>query len=257
MRTILMAAALSALAPAAAQNGFEVASVRISRLAKAGGEGSTRESVETGPGGLSMRNVSLRSAIRWAYGVKDFQILAPGWMESERYGIVAKAPGAASNDELRLMLRALVAERFKLAMHRETKELPVYALVLSKPVVSKKGTRLAAAKTGGEGTMRVVNGALEFRSMSMAEFADRLPARPFGVDRPVVDHTGLQGAFDFTMKLAENDVELKQSLERREMEHDSSMFTVPLQELGLRLEAQKGPIEILVIRRAEKVPVEN
>ena len=251
MRRILMAV-LVALAPAAAQTSFEVASVRISQFAKAGGEGSTRESVEPGPGGLAMRNVSLRSAIRWAYGVKDFQISAPGWTDSERYDIAAKAAGAVSNEQLRLMLQALLTERFKLALHHETKELPVYALV-----VGKRGTRIEAAKSAGDGVMRVKNGALEFRSMSMAEFAERLSARPFGVERPVVDRTGLEGAFDFTMKLAENDVELKRSLERREMEHDSSMFTAPLQELGLKLEAQKGPIEILVIDRADKVPVEN
>jgi uncharacterized protein (TIGR03435 family) len=251
MRRIL-AAVLIALATAAAQTSFEVASVRISQLAKAGGEGSTRESIEPGPGGLAMRNISLRSAIRWAYGVKDFQISAPGWMDSERYDIAAKAPGAVSNDQLRLMLRALLTERFKLALHRETKELAVYALV-----VGKRGSRLEAAKTEGEGSMRVANGALEFQSMSMAEFAERLSARPFGVERPVVDRTGLQGPFDFRMKLAENDGELKHSLERREIEHDSSMFTAPLEDVGLRLEAQKGPIEILVIDRAEKVPVEN
>jgi len=252
MRIIPMAAALVALAPAAAQSSFEVASVRIGQLAKSGGEGSTRESIEPSPRSLSMRNVSLRTCIRWAYGLKDFQISAPGWLESERYDIVAKAPGVVSNGQLKPMLRALLAERFKLALHRETKELPVYALVLG-----RKGAKLEAAKTEGEGSMRVANGSLEFRSMSMLEFAERLSARPFGVDRPVVNRTGLQGAFNFTMKLAGNDEDLKHSLERREIEHDSSMFTAPLQELGLRLEAQKGPIEILVIDHADRVPVEN
>ena len=91
MRITGIAAALIALTSAAAAS-FEVASVRISQLAKAGGEGSTRESIDPTPGSLSMRNVSLRSAIRWAYSLKDFQISAPGWMKSERYDIVAKAP---------------------------------------------------------------------------------------------------------------------------------------------------------------------
>jgi uncharacterized protein (TIGR03435 family) len=244
--TALLAASL------AAQASFEVASVRSSPIVNRGPKEGERESIEPSAGGLAMRGVSLRSSIRWAYGLQDFQISAPGWLESQRYDIVAKAPGAVSDDELRLMLRALLTERFRLAVHRETRELQVYALA-----VGKKGTPLEAAKTPGEGSMQVDNGALVFRNMTMPEFAVRLAARPFGVDRPVIDRTGLPGAFDFSMKLAANNVELKQSLERRELERDFSMFTAPLEELGFRLKAQKAPVEILVVDHADKVPMEN
>lgn len=251
----ILAAAFLAFLPAAhaqAQPPFEVASVKASQLAKTGGEGSTRESVEISPGSLSMRNVTLGSCIRWAYGMKDFQIAAPGWFTSERYDVIAKASTPVSNDQLRLMLQALLADRFKLALHREMKELPVYALL-----VDSKGTQLQPAKTEVPSSMRPNGGALEFRNMSMPELAERLPARPFGIDRPVIDKTGLSGAFDFTMKLADNAAELKSSLERRESERDPSLFTVPLQQLGLKLEPQKGPVDILVIEHAQKIPVEN
>jgi uncharacterized protein (TIGR03435 family) len=231
---------------------FDVASVKVSQLARNGGEGSSRESVEISPGSLSMSNVTLRSCVRWAYGVDDFQVAAPNWFASERYDVIAKASGTATKDQLRLMLRGLLAERFKLVLHHETKELPVYALL-----VGSRGSKLKTGNTDAPSSMRPNGGALEFRNMSMAELAERLPARPFGIDRPVIDRTGLPGAFDFTMKLANNDAELKSSLERGESERDSSLFTVPLQQLGLKLKPQKGPIDMLVIDDAEKIPIKN
>jgi uncharacterized protein (TIGR03435 family) len=199
-----------------------------------------------------MRNVTLRSSIRWAYGVKDFEVAGPGWLETERYDIMAKASQPVPDSQLRLMLRALLAERFQLTLHRETRDVPVYALL-----VGRKGRKLEASKTEGPASVRPNGGALEFRNITMSDLADRLPARPFGIDRPVIDRTDLAGAFDFTMKLADNDAELKKNLERREADHDPSMFNAPLQDLGLRLEPRKGPVEILVVDHARKVPVEN
>ena len=231
---------------------FEVASVKVNQLAKTGAEGSTRESVEISPGSLSMRNVTLRSCIRWAYGVKEFQIAAPAWLASERYDIVAKASGPVPDDRLRLMLQNLLAARFKLTQHGETKVMPVYALL-----VTGKGTKLQVAKTQAPGSMRPNGGGLEFHNTSMSEFAERLLVRPFGVGRPVVDKTGLAGAYDFTMKLAANGAELKSSLERGEREQDSAFFDAPLKDLGLKLDPQRGPVEILVVDHAEKSPVEN
>jgi len=253
-RLVFAAAWLLAAGGAAAQPGasFEVASVKVSQTAKGGGEGSTRESIETSPGSLSMHNVSLRSAVRWAYGVTDFQISSPGWMSFERYDIAAKASGPVANSELRRMLRTLLASRFQMTLHHDSKNEAVYALV-----VAAGGARLEASKTEASSRITPVGGALEFRNMSMAELAERMPARPFRVDRPVIDRTGLEGAFDFTLKLADNASDLKSSLERREAEQDSSWVIGPLRQLGLRLEAQKGPVEMLVIDHAEKVPGEN
>ena len=133
---------LLAIAPASlafAQPAFEVASVKPNPNAKAGGEGSARETIDSAPGSLTMRNVSLRSCVRWAYGLRDYQLTAPASTAAERYDIVAKATGPAPVNQLRLMLQTLLAERFQLALHRESRELPVFALT-----VAKNGPRLRA-----------------------------------------------------------------------------------------------------------------
>jgi uncharacterized protein (TIGR03435 family) len=251
---VRVAALIVATGLAAAQRApvFEVASVRVSQLAKSGGEGATREGLELSPGSLRMHNISLRSAIRWAYGVMDFQISGPGWLAAERYDIVAKAPDSKGADRMRPMLQALLAERFRMAVHRETKDLPLYALL-----VGKKGPKMEPAKAGGPAAMRPNGGALEFRNTSMPELAERLTTRPFRMDRPVIDQTGLPGAFDFTLKLAGGGAELKSTLEQAELQQDTSLFRGALQDLGLRLEARKGPVEIVVVDRSEKVPLEN
>jgi uncharacterized protein (TIGR03435 family) len=241
-----------------AQAAFEVASVKANASARSGAEGSTREVIESPPGSLTMHNVSLRTCVKWAYGLRDYQLQAPAWLGSERYDIAAKAAGAAAVDQLRLMLQALLAERFKLTAHRETKELTVFALA-----VAKSGPKLRAAKATGrgrelgdaEGSMKPSGGALVFRNYSMAELAERLSARPFNMARPVVDRTGLTGRFDFGMKFSDNDAELKRTMER--MEADQSSFASALNDLGLKLDPQKAPVEILIVDRADKVPTEN
>ena len=255
MKQVMRAAAVVVcVAVAESQVGpaFEVASVKVSQVAARGGEGSTREAIEITPTSLSMRNVTLRSLHWlgiWCQGVSNRRA---GASESNRYDILAKTPDPASGDRLRLMLRALLAERFKLALHREVKELPVYALK-----VADRGHKLEQSKSAAPSGMQPKGGALEFHNVSMAELAERLPARPFGLDRPVVDRTGLAGAFDFTVKIASSDAEMKSSLERRESEQDTSMFLAPLRDLGLLLRPEKDRVEIVVVDRAEKLPAEN
>src|SRR5580698_1440519 len=126
------------LAIAAQGQSFDVASVKPNRAGI--GENAPREKITASPGSLTMQNVSLQTCIKWAYGLRDFQISGPGWLASEKYQIAAKAPGPAPEPELRLMLRALLSERFKLKTHMETKEKPVYELV-----VAKNGPKLHAA----------------------------------------------------------------------------------------------------------------
>jgi uncharacterized protein (TIGR03435 family) len=117
-----------------------------------------------------MRNVSLRSCVRWAYGLRDYPLTAPAWTAAERYDIVAKA---APFNQLRLMLQTLLAERFQLALHRENRELSVFALT-----VAKNGTRLRASTADGAPTMQPSGGALVFRNHSMPDLADWLAKRP-------------------------------------------------------------------------------
>jgi uncharacterized protein (TIGR03435 family) len=199
-----------------------------------------------------MRNVTLRYCIRWAYDVKDFQVIAPGWLTYGRYDITAKTSESVPIERLRLMLQSLLADRFGMSLHREIKELSAYAL---RTTSRKPG--LQVSNSGAPSSMRPNGGALEFHNMSMGELAERLSGRPFSIDRPVIDRTGQAGAFDFTIKLAGSDAELKSSLERGELDHDTSLFTNPLRELGLRLLSEKGPVEMLVVDSAQRKPIEN
>ena len=238
---------VSALAIAHGQH-FDVASVKPD---KAGfGETAPREKITASPGSLTMQNVSLQACIKWAYGLRDFQIAGPGWISSEHYDISAKASGAASVSELRVMLRALMAERFQLKSHTETKEKPVYALV-----VAKNGPKFHASTEDGDPSFGPAGGELVFRNFSMADLADRLASRPFKLDLPVLDRTGLDGRYDFSLKLATNPDELKHTLEG--MEQGPSIFVFFQDQLGLKLESRKGPVEMLIVESAAKVPTEN
>jgi uncharacterized protein (TIGR03435 family) len=141
-----------------------------------------------------------------------------------------------------------LAERFQFQVHRETKELPVYALV-----VTKTGPKLHTAEPGGNTEMRGDNGSFVFRSTSMPQFAANLSTLA-SVDRPVLDRTAIPGVFDFGLKFAESSLEMK----RQTIQGDGpSIFTLIQEQLGLKLEAQKGPVEMLVIDHAERIPTGN
>ena len=247
IRVAILAGICAVLVPAQT---FEVASIKPNKIGNAGGEGSNRESVQASPGSLVMRNVTLITCLKWAYGVRDFQISGPNWMGAERFDISAKAAGAASEQQMRTMLRALLTERFKMASRRESKELSVYALV-----ASKKGVKLKVSTVDSPGHLSPEGGDLVFQNFSMAELADRLQAIPFKVDRPVLDETGLKGRFDFHLKLASSGAELKTTLEG--IDRGVAVFAYFQEQLGLKLEARKAPVDVLVIEHAEKVPVEN
>jgi uncharacterized protein (TIGR03435 family) len=235
------------LAIAAQGQSFDVASVKPNRAGI--GENAPREKITASPGSLTMQNVSLQTCIKWAYGLRDFQISGPGWLSSERYDIAAKASGPATEQELRLMLRALLADRFKLKTRTETKEKPVYALV-----VAKNGPKLHRS-LDDDPSFGPVGGELVFRNFSMPDLADRLSSRPFKLDLPVLDRTGLDGRFDFALKLANGPDELKHTLEG--MEQGPSIFVYFQDQLGLKLESRKGPIEMLILDSGEKIPAAN
>src|SRR5215831_3666536 len=142
-RSFVLMIILSTAVAAYAQE-FEVASIRINKEDRSGVEGK-RISIQSTPGGLTMRNVTLLTCIRWAYNVRDFQISGgPDWRDSERYDIVGRTAAASSDDQLRQMLRALLADRFKLMAVRDSSELPVYVLS-----VGKNGHRMQRSKADG------------------------------------------------------------------------------------------------------------
>ncbi|SPE26967.1 conserved exported hypothetical protein [Candidatus Sulfopaludibacter sp. SbA3] len=244
--------------PSAAPASFEVASVKAAQLVTGGGEGKARFGLRTSPGAVTVQHMPLSAIVRWAYDVKEYQVEGPRWTDNEAYDIFAKAAGPAKDAELRPMMQALLAERFKLAIHREIKELPVYEMTIAKgghklkPSTAEGPSNFGPPKGGG-GKM-----AVSAERTSMAQFAE-LVSQP--LQRPVIDNTGLKGAFDFTLDLMSYiplDADGKPSPDKVAVEdRDTIIIMAVQQQLGLRLEPKKGPIEMLIIDRAEKIPTEN
>ncbi len=218
--------------------GFDVASV------KPNPEGRGREQVESSPITLTMRKASLGFCIHWAYDVRRDQIVGPDWLNRENYDIVAKAAGPSTEHQLRVMLQALLAERFKLTIHRETKTLPVYEMV-----VAKAGPKLIESKSES-GNVRTGRGSYEIPHTTLPEFALRLQELG-AVDYPVVDRTGIPGTFDITLNFVDG------YRPRADAIPGASTFTILEEQLGLKLELRKVPTEVLVIEHAEKIPIGN
>jgi uncharacterized protein (TIGR03435 family) len=230
---------------------FEVASIRLNKLDSSGID-SRRISIDASPGALIMRNVTLMSCIRWAYSVQDYQIVGgPDWRSSERYDIAAKPPAAASESQLRVMLRALLADRFKLALRHQSKELPVYVLT-----VSKNGHRLKPSRGPRERGLRPADRGLSFENVSMPDLEQFLSNLPV-FDRPVLDRTGLEGQFDFTLTLFDKEIEGDVSAVKGAVAGTSpAVYADALERIGLRLESERMPIDIVLIDHVEK-PSEN
>lgn len=186
----------------------------------------------------------MEECIRFAYDVKAYQIIGPDWLNSDAasYDIMATVPPQSSPEQIPLMLQTLLAERFKLAVHRETRMFPIYELV-----VAKNGPRLTPAASGGNSSTHSQNGNVTATGVSMAELAHQL-SRTRAIGRPVYDKTGIVGEFDFTFEYAPDD---------NDSAGRPSIFTAIQQKLGLKLEATKGPVQVVVVDGAEKVPATN
>jgi uncharacterized protein (TIGR03435 family) len=230
-RTMVCAAAI--VWPAIAQQtaAFEAAAVKP---AAPGGHTETRRY----PGGrFTATSVTVRALIQRAWDIKDFQITGgPGWIDSELFDVIAKAPptGAVSGPELDLMIQSLLRERFHLEIHRETKDMPIYSLL-----VAKSGPKLTPT-TASMQTWSRGNGSLVGTKVPMDMFAgDLLESQ---LRRVVVDHTGIPGEFDIQLKWTPDNAE----------QAGVSLFTAIQEQMGLRLESTRGPVEMLVIDRAEK-----
>lgn len=196
MRTITSALSLIVCAASggfgqspAAPPAFDVASVKPSRAEEGHSSWTSRL------GNLDMHIVTLRAVILAAYEIKGYQLMGPDWLEKERFDIVAKAPFVTQDDQLPALVQALLAERFHLAVHREAKSMPAYALV-----VAKNGLKIHAVEPGRSSSTsrRGADGVfhLTAQKVSLARLAEQLFRM---LDRPVVDQTGVAGVFDFTL----------------------------------------------------------
>jgi uncharacterized protein (TIGR03435 family) len=228
---------------------FDVESIKPNHS----GSGSTK--MRTSHGRLTASNVTVRMLIRSAFHLKDVQISGgPGWLDTERYDIVAKTERAdISDDNLWSSLQPLLAERFKLRFHREIKQLPVYLLV-----IGKGGPRLMNHSGDDQPTMRFTAGSgkakLEAAKTSMPRFADSLAGY---IDRPILDNTQLRGEYDIKLEWAqdhpgESSPSMLESLRQEVGLTGPSLFAAVQEQLGLKLQPTKGPVEILVVDGAEK-----
>jgi uncharacterized protein (TIGR03435 family) len=202
-------------------------------------------------GYLVMRNQTLNALIRIAYDMEADQVTGgPKWLDTDRFDVEAKAAGPAKDPELLTMLQTVLAERFQLKFHRETKLVPGYAMVLA-----KGGLKVHPVEANGKQRMNWGKGRLTAERASMKRLAETL-SRMLG--SPVVDTTGIPGEFSFQLEWTpENSPSpsLAGAIPA-DAPIGPSLFTVLQQDLGLRLEPRKAPIDVLVIDRAEK-PSEN
>ena len=207
------------------------------------------------------RNHALLTLIAAAYNLSPRAISGwPAWVESEHFEILAKAPGEMrpNLDEQMRMLRKLLEERFHLAFHWERKELPIYALTMAKGGPKLKEATIVPG--GPEGPPPLVfvlspdGVTLPGRYTSMAEFASVFQRA--ALDRPVVDQTGLTGRYDFDLQFTADESLFGGALRAPDVPTKPDLFAALQQQLGLKLEATRGPVDALVIDRVEK-PSEN
>jgi uncharacterized protein (TIGR03435 family) len=224
-------------------------------------------------GRFTANSIGVDHLMRLAYKVHDFEISgAPSWTKSEKFDIVARAEGMekATYEQMQPLLQSLLADRFRLLLHREIKDLPVYELV-----AAKGGSRLVATREGNCtefdpknppppqpgralprvcGATRMGRNLLQAVGLSLPDIAADLSEI---LGRPVVDKTGLMGTFDVHLEFApDNAVALGAEFSPTADPSDPSIFTALQEQLGLKLELSKGPIEVLIIDHVER-PGEN
>lgn len=278
LRAAAVAIALASGLPAPpglrAGQAFEVASVRPNN------SGEPRVLLGLQPGGrFSATNVTARLLIRQAYDVQDFQIVGgPDWLGSDRFDVVAKAPDDTLSPELlRPMLRALLEDRFTLAASRETRDLPIYELVVARPD-GALGQRLTPAavdcaarreRRGGgpppplpqpgepiECGMMMGLGRITAGGIPLAELARSLSPQ---VGRVVIDKTGLTATYDFQLTYAPEQLTaaggppLLNGGTPSTVDPDApNLFTALQEQLGLKLESRRGPVDVVVVERLER-----
>jgi uncharacterized protein (TIGR03435 family) len=188
---------------------------------------------------------TLSNAILWAYDIRSYQISGGStWMTRDYYQIEGTTQTPATPKEMRAMLQILLADRFKLKLHRESKEMPVYALI-----TGASGSKLQSAKEpcGSTGCIDVGPGEFRARSATMVSTAATLSNL---VDRPVLDMTGLDGRYDFRMKFDPTLIKPYDGQPAPRPGADDPSIFVALQDLGLKLDPRRARVEILVIDSA-------
>ena len=225
---------------------FDAASIK--RNTSGGGESGG----STTPNQIRATNVTLLWLLRRAHGLQDYQVVgAPEWTKTERYDVLARAEQAETN-QIEVMLRNLLADRFQLVARTETREMPVYVLVTARP--GQLGPRLTKTvvtdcmKTGQFCGTDSSNMAIR----SVAETMTRLAAQVSPLaGRTVINQTALDGRYDFELTWTSD-----AQRPPRPNDNGPSIFTALQEQLGLKLDAQRGPVDVMVIERVER-PTED
>jgi uncharacterized protein (TIGR03435 family) len=292
VKSLLFVALATGLVRAQSEPAFEVASVKPAAPLT---QGRKFIPLAGGPGTKSPERfagmANMKSLLIWAYGVRGYQITGPAWMETDLYELNARVAPGTTKEQFELMVQNLLTERFHLAVHRETRELPLYLLL-----VGKNGTKLqksdpiSAAEDekagpdpgfvrprvtmGPDGfpqipadvkipnTFTVALSSGQFlrtklfaRHMPMDLFADWIAGH---LKRPVKNLTEMPGEFDFTLAFESDPIEdVNNANPPATAQAGQTIFAAVQEQLGLKLEQRKGPVEMLVIDRAERTPVEN
>jgi uncharacterized protein (TIGR03435 family) len=247
---------------------FEVASVKPAAPGQIGF--TTRGGPGTSdPGRITFVNTPLQRIFLRAYGITAYEMAGPSWMETAKYDIVAKIPQGATTEQLAIMLQNLLSERFRLTLHQETRQIPVYELVIGRSGSKLKESDLSAStpsapdgplKAGKDGfpepppgrptIVRYTVGGSE-RMVGRQQTLDQIAQMLGGyAGNHVVNKTGLTGEYDFTLQFASNDSPADQ-------EFAPSLFTAVQEQLGLRLDKAKGSVDVLVIDNLDRVPTAN
>jgi uncharacterized protein (TIGR03435 family) len=216
---------------------FEVAAIKLHT-----GEVASVGISTSGPR-VTVSAMSVSNLVRYAYDLKNYQVAGgPDWASSDRWDIFAKGEGGGlTRGQVRKMIEALLADRFQVKLHREAKEMAVYALI-----VGKGGPKLR--KSAPDTTSRLMmDGTRTTRITTTNGSMEQLVAQLSGhMDRPVLDKTRLTGSYDYKLEWASVDAPPDVNV--------ASIFSALQEQLGLKLESTKGAIEILVIDHVEKPP---
>jgi uncharacterized protein (TIGR03435 family) len=285
IRCIVCCLLLSAVAYGQRRPQFEVESIRPSSAQVS----QVNVGLKISGSQVRISYMSLADYIGMAYSVRPQQIVGPEWIVQERFNIAAKIPDGASSEQVPEMLQTLLANRFLMKMHRETKELPAYVLGIAKDGLKMKespadpespadrpgGVTVAATGTGngvnldmgGGSSFSFGNNQLQVRKMTMAALADVLTRF---VDLPVVDATELKGRYDFTLDFSPEDytammvrsavnaglVLPPQALRLLDGASPDTL-SGPMQKVGLTMQSRKVPLDVVVIDSMMKAPTDN
>jgi uncharacterized protein (TIGR03435 family) len=255
LRLSLLAGFLCSALASGQKPEFEVASVKANNSGQTAASGG----FSLASGRLNLINWRMKALIMMAYKVRMDYIEGPSWLNTDRFDIVANAHPNTSDADARLMLSALLVDRFKLTIHEEQRAMPVFVLV-----VGKSGAHLIPPAGSGEltchpGKRDGVEGQshIECANVSLQDLADLLPDLSRDFDRPVVDATGVGGVYDFRLDWTPQPAPPKPGENSADIAAGVTIFENLEKQYGLKLEQRKQPMPVIIVDHAERVPTEN